>query len=341
VPTEDSSQDGGEAGPRPDLSVVIPVYNEREALPLLFESLVAALEPLGVEWEVLLSDDGSKDGSDVLLDEQAAKDPRFKALHFRRNFGQTAALDAGFKHARGGFVVAMDADLQNDPQDISLLLEKAREGYDVVKGWRKDRQDPYLSRILPSRIANGIIGRATGVRLHDYGCTLTLFRREILQEINLYGEMHRFIPVYADAVGARIIEVPVRHHPRTVGESKYGIMRTFRVILDLLTVRFLLAYTTKPLYFFGRFAALAAVAGMAAWTWTAVKRLLWNLPLFTDPFFLLGAFLLMASIQFLLFGLLAEVTVRTYFESQDKPSWILRKPKEQQIPDAAPPQPGG
>ncbi len=295
---------------------------------------MTALEPLGIEWEVILSNDGSKDGSDELLDEQSAGDPRFKALHFRRNFGQTAALDAGFKHARGDFVVAMDADLQNDPEDIGLLIEKAREGYDVVKGWRKDRQDPYLSRILPSRIANRVIGFATGVRLHDYGCTLTLFRREILEEINLYGEMHRFIPVYADAVGARILEVPVRHHPRTHGQSKYGIMRTFRVLLDLFTVRFLLAYTTKPLYFFGRFAALAGVAGAAAWTWTGIKKLLWSLPLFTDPFFLLGAFLLLASVQFLLFGLLAEVTVRTYFESQDKPSWILRRPAHHGGPGA-------
>tara|TARA_B100000029_G_scaffold142097_2_gene137271 strand:- start:398 stop:1060 length:663 start_codon:yes stop_codon:yes gene_type:complete len=206
------------------------------------------------------------------------------------------------------------------------MLDKAREGFDVVKGWRRQRKDNWLTRTLPSRVANWIIGWVTGLKLRDYGCTLTVYRKEVLGEINLYGEMHRFIPVYADSVGARIVELPVQHHKRSYGTSKYNLTRTVRVLFDLMTVRFLLVYNTKPLYFFGKFAVLALLSGFGCWIWTIVKRVAWEEPLFTDPFFSFGGVLVIVGIQLLLLGLLAELTVRTYFESQGKSSWILRAP---------------
>ena len=307
-----------------ELSIVVPVFNEEEALPQLIEKLLESGRELKTGFEIILCNDGSSDRSGEILDRADADHITIRAVHFRRNFGQTAALDAGFKHAQGRYVVAIDADLQNDPSDIALLLEKARQGADVVKGWRKDRKDPFLTRILPSKIANWIIGRVTGVELHDYGCTLTLYKREVLQEFNLYGEMHRFIPVYAHSVGAEILEVPVKHHPRTLGTSKYGLSRTFRVLFDLLTVSLILGYNTKPLYFFGKIGVTAMILGSASWTWTIVKKIIWQQPLFTDPFFSTGTFLMLIGMQVLLFGLLAEITVRTYFESQGKTSWILK-----------------
>ena len=311
----------------PTLSVVVPVYNEEDCIEEMINRLETALSDLKTSYEIIICNDGSQDRSAVFLDSAAEANPHIKALHFRRNFGQTAALDAGFKHARGEFVVPIDADLQNDPSDIPMLLEKAREGYDVVKGWRQNRKDPFLTRVLPSKVANWIIGKITGVKLHDYGCTLTLYRREVLEEINLYGEMHRFIPVYAHAVGANIVEVPVQHHPRKFGESKYGLGRTFRVLFDLMTVSLILGYNTKPLYFFGKFGLSSMMLGGGAWAWTLIKKVIWGQPLFTDPFFSIGTFFMLAGIQILLFGLLAEITVRTYFESQQKHSWILRPPK--------------
>ncbi|MBR57899.1 MAG: glycosyltransferase [Myxococcales bacterium] len=309
-----------------ELSVVVPVFNEGDALPHLIASIQTVLDDLDLESEVILCDDGSTDDGPTIMDRAAELDSRIRVLHFRRNFGQTAALDAGFKHARGEFVVAMDADLQNDPSDIPTMLDKAREGFDVVKGWRRQRKDNWLTRTLPSRVANWIIGWVTGLKLRDYGCTLTVYRKEVLGEINLYGEMHRFIPVYADSVGARIVELPVQHHKRSYGTSKYNLTRTVRVLFDLMTVRFLLVYNTKPLYFFGKFAVLALLSGFGCWIWTIVKRVAWEEPLFTDPFFSFGGVLVIVGIQLLLLGLLAELTVRTYFESQGKSSWILRAP---------------
>ena len=309
-----------------ELSIVVPVFNEGEGLPHLISSIQTVLDELGGSSEIILCNDGSTDAGAEIMDRAAEADARIRVLHFRRNFGQTAALDAGFKHARGQFIVAMDADLQNDPSDIPKMIEKAREGFDVVKGWREKRKDNWIMRILPSRIANWIIGWVTGVKLRDYGCTLTVYRKEVLSEINLYGEMHRFIPVYADSVGARIVELPVQHHKRKFGRSKYNLTRTGRVLFDLMTVRFLLVYNTKPLYFFGKFAAFALLSGMGCWVWTIVKRIAWEEPLFTDPFFTFGGVLVIVGIQLLLLGLLAELTVRTYFESQGKHSWILRPP---------------
>ena len=317
----------------PEISAVIPVYNEEDSIPLLAERLEAMFQALGTSYEVILVNDGSRDHSAEKIKEIIKQYPYFRALHFRRNFGQTAALDAGFKHAKGTYVVALDADLQNDPDDIPSMLEKARSGVDVVKGWRKDRKDRWLTRVLPSKIANRIIGWVTGLKLNDYGCTLTLFKREVLQEINLYGEMHRFIPVFAQSVGASIQEVPVKHHPRKHGESKYNLTRTFRVLLDLITVRFLIMYNTKPLYFFGKFAFASLFFCLACWTWTVIKKIMWGYPLYTDPFFIFGGILLVLGIQLLLMGLLAEMMVRIYYESQGKNSWILRPDEKPRDPD--------
>jgi glycosyltransferase involved in cell wall biosynthesis len=292
-------------------------------------------QELGTSYEVILVDDGSSDQSSQIIESLVRERRGFRALYFRRNFGQTAALDAGFKHAKGTYVVALDADLQNDPNDIPVMLEKARSGVDVVKGWRKNRKDRWLTRTLPSKIANKIIGWVTGLKLHDYGCTLTLFKREVLQEIHLYGEMHRFIPVYAQSVGATIEEIPVQHHPRQHGKSKYNLTRTFRVLLDLMTVRFLIMYNTKPLYFFGKFAFTALFFCMACWSWTIIKKVMsiseampWGHPLYKDPFFLFGGILLVLGVQLLLLGLLGEMMVRIYYESQGKTSWILKPQKK-------------
>ncbi len=273
-----------------------------------------------------------------MLRQLGGADPRVRVVSFRRNFGQTAAMAAGFDHARGDVVVAMDADLQNDPADIGRLLDKMAEGFDVVSGWRKDRRDAYWSVTLPSRIGNAVIGRATGVRLHDYGCTLTAYRREILQDVRLYGEMHRFIPAWAAAVGARITELPVRHHPRRWGRSKYNLGKAVRVLLDLVTVRFLVAYSTKPLYFFGRLGLRVLALAGASWTWTVAKRIIWSEPLYTDPFFIVGIFLALVGMQILLFGLLAELSMRTYYESQGKPIYVVKETLN--IRDQAPPRLG-
>ena len=232
-----------------DLSLVIPIYNEEESLPLLFDAIHKALDPISRKWEVILVDDGSKDKSFSVLKTLAKKDPEhIRIVVFRRNFGQTAAIAAGIDHAQGEVIVLLDADLQNDPADIPMMLEKLDEGYDVVSGWRIKRKDTFITRTLPSNLANGLISRVTGVKLHDYGCTLKAYRREVITGFRLYGEMHRFIPVFAHAVGAKIVEVPVNHHPRRFGEAKYGLERTLKVLLDLFTVKFLLDYSAKPIY---------------------------------------------------------------------------------------------
>ena len=320
---------------RIDVSVIIPVFNEEESIPPLYEALDRELRALGKTYEMLFVDDGSSDRSLELLQRYAATDPTVKVVAFRRNFGQTAAMDAGFKYASGEVLIPIDADLQNDPKDIRRLLDRMGEGFDVVKGWREKRQDAYLTKTLPSRIANRLISKITEVPLHDYGCTLTAYRREIMQEVNLYGEMHRFIPVYAHWAGGRVTEIPVTHHPRRFGTSKYTLRKTFRVILDLMTVRLLLGYATKPLYFFGRFAfASFAVALFSALIAIAKKAFVpmeghsgfWTgAPLYTDPFFYMVILFGVVGVQILLFGLLSEVNVRTYYESQGKLPFVVRE----------------
>lgn len=310
---------------RPLVSVVIPVFNEEESLPRLHTTLTEELEKLGQTWEIVYCDDGSRDRSLELLTTYSAADRRVKVISFRRNFGQTAAMDAGFRHASGQVVIPMDADMQNDPADIAMLLSELDGGFDVVKGWRKDRKDTFVNRTLPSRIANALISRVTGVHLHDYGCTLTAYRREVLEPVRLYGEMHRFIPAYAVWAGGRIKEVVVRHHPRRFGKTKYNITRTFRVLLDLMTVRFLLGYSTKPLYFFGQWGFGLLMLAFLSLMWSVVKRVVWQGPFYSDPFFYATIFLSLAALQILLIGLLAELNVRTYFESRGVPPYVVKE----------------
>jgi glycosyltransferase involved in cell wall biosynthesis len=304
------------------LSVVIPVFNEVDNLPLLFDALHAALDSLPHPWEVIFVDDGSQDGSVQILQRLAGQDAEHvRVVILRRNFGQTAAIAAGIDHARGDILVLLDADLQNDPADIPLLLQKLDEGYDVVSGWRKNRKDTFLTRTLPSRIANGLISWVTGVHLHDYGCTLKAYRREVLGGFRLYGEMHRFIPVYAYAAGAKITEMPVRHHPRRYGKTKYGLERTLKVILDLLTVRFLLSYFHKPIYLFGGTGIGLMLISAATILFLMIRRLAFGISPFTSPFFQMSAMFFILGFQSILMGLIAEMLVRTYYESQRKPTY--------------------
>ena len=309
-----------------DVTIVIPCYNETETIPRLLAALdgaEATLRGLGRQTEVILVDDGSRDGSFAKLREAATTRPWLRLIRFRRNYGQTAAMAAGFKAARGAVVVPMDADLQNDPADIPKLLEKLDEGFDVVSGWRKNRQDKAATRKLPSKIANAIIGRVSGVRLHDYGCTLKAYRREFLDPVNLYGEMHRFIPIYAKWAGARVTEMVVSHHPRREGKSKYGLMRTFKVLLDLVTVKFLGDYSTKPLYFFGGLGFAMCATGIVTAMYTLFQRLDEHVYVHRNPLFVLSVFFFMLGVQFVMMGLLAELQIRTYHESQSKPTYLI------------------
>jgi len=308
------------------LSVVIPVFNEEESLPLLFESLAASLDDLPYAWQVVFVDDGSRDNSLAILEQHAADNKEHVVVvAFRRNFGQTAAIAAGVDHADGEIIVLMDADMQNDPADIPMMLEKIDEGYDVVSGWRKRRQDTFITRTLPSRIANGLISRVTGVHLHDYGCTLKAYRREILTNFRLYGEMHRFIPAYAGYVGAKIIEVPVNHHPRRYGQAKYGLERTLKVVLDLFTVKFLISYSHKPLYLFGGAGMFLGGISTVILFFLMVRRLLMGISAFESPLFIVGVMFMIMGFQSILMGLIAELQVRTYYESQSKPTYALRR----------------
>lgn len=309
-----------------DVTIVIPCYNEVDTIPRLVAALDEAessLRGLGRQTEVILVDDGSRDGSPAKLREAASTRPWLRLIRFRRNFGQTAAMAAGFKAARGDVVVPMDADLQNDPADIPKLLLKLDEGFDVVSGWRRDRQDKVATRKLPSWIANWVIGRVSGVKLHDYGCTLKAYRREFLEPVNLYGEMHRFIPIYAKWAGARVTEMPVTHHARREGKSKYGLMRTFKVLLDLITVKFLGDYSTKPLYFFGALGFLLCAGGMLAAAFTLFQKFAEHAWVHRNPLFGVSVFLFMLGIQFVMMGLLAELQIRTYHEAQSKPTYLV------------------
>ncbi|MFH1060899.1 MAG: glycosyltransferase family 2 protein [Pseudomonadota bacterium] len=308
-----------------DLSVVIPIYNEAENIPNLHAEVTSAIQDLGLDYEIVYVDDGSADESFPLLRDIAASDPRAVVVSFRRNFGQTAAMSAGFDHARGQIIVTMDGDLQNDPRDIPKLLAKLNEGYDIAAGWRLDRQDAYLTRKLPSHLANRLISRITKVHLHDYGCTLKAFRREVLENIRLYGEMHRFIPAIASGVGVRIAELPVNHRPRRAGKSKYGLGRTVRVVLDLITVKFLLTYSTRPIQIFGLWGLMAGGLGFLLAFFYAFQRLFMGVPLGNKPGLLLAVLLMFIGVQLISIGLLGEMQVRTYFETQAKPTYLVRE----------------
>jgi len=308
-----------------NLSLIIPVYNEEENLPLLFKAIQQALKPIKRSWEVIFVDDGSKDKSLDILESLARKDPKHvRVVVFRRNFGQTAAITAGIDHSQGEIIVLLDADMQNDPADIPLLLAKLDEGYDLVSGWRKDRKDNFLTRTIPSNLANGLISWVTGVHLHDYGCTLKAYRRDALKGFRLYGEMHRFIPVFAHSVGARITEIPVRHHPRKFGVAKYGLERTMKVILDLFTVKFLLDYSHKPMRLFGGTGTLLMLVGVADLLYLFIRRMWWNVPAFSSPLLLVGVMFVILGGQSILMGLIAELLARTYHESQSKPTYTIR-----------------
>ena len=307
-----------------DLSIVVPVYNEVDNLRPLCERIHMALAEAGREYEIILVDDGSRDGSSELLAELHAEDATLTVLRFRRNFGQTAALAAGFAHARGAVIVSLDADLQNDPLDIPRLLAKLDEGYDLVNGWRADRRDPFLRRRLPSQIANALIARVTRVKLHDSGCTLKAFRRDVAKGLKLYGEMHRFIPALAADMGARLTEVPVAHHPRTHGVSKYGLTRTLRVVLDLITIKFLSSYAERPSHLFGLLGLLGVLAGSGITVVLGVQRLFFGVALANRPLLLLGILLLVTGVQLMTTGLIAELLSRTYHESQDKPVYLIK-----------------
>ncbi len=309
-----------------NLSVVVPVYNESENLPLLYDAIVQALAPLPYSWEAILVDDGSRDDSFEVLVEMARCDPdHVRVIRLRRNFGQTAAIAAGIDHADGDVIVLMDADMQNDPADIPMMLAKLEEGYDVVNGWRIDRQDTFLTRKVPSAMANWLIATVTGVRLHDYGCTLKAMRSEVITGFRLYGEMHRFIPVYANSVGARMIEMPVHHHPRRFGKAKYGLERTVKVILDLFTVKFLSSYGSKPIYLFGGTGFGLMALGGATLLYLAVRRLAVGTSVLASPLFTTALMVFVLGFQSILMGLIAEMLMRTYHESQGKPTYSVRE----------------
>jgi len=310
----------------PYLSLVIPVYNERENLPSLFEAVHRAIDPLNLDWELIFVDDGSTDNSLSVLKELVEKDPsHLKVVVFRRNFGQTAAIAAGIDNTSGEVVVLLDADMQNDPADIPMLLDKLNEGYDVVSGWRKDRKDNAVTRNLPSHMANRLISWVTGVKLHDYGCTLKAYRREVLGGFRLYGEMHRFIPVYAHSVGARITEVVVQHHPRKFGKAKYGLERTLKVVLDLFTVRFLLSYSHKPIYLFGGTGIGLMIVSAGTLLILAIRRLWLKISPFDSPLFQMSVMFFILGFQSILMGLIAEMQTRTYHEAQGKKTYTIRE----------------
>lgn len=305
-------------GKSPEISVVIPVYNEEDNIELLYSKLTASLEEMGRTWEAILIDDGSSDQSYRKLRDIAVNDSRIKVVRFVRNFGQTAALAAGIDHATGDVIIPMDADLQNDPADFKRLLEKLDEGYDVVSGWRKDRKDELFLRLIPSWTANRIISYISGVNLHDYGCSLKAYRKEVIKDVRLYGEMHRFVPIYATWLGAKVAEIPVNHYARQFGQSKYGISRTFKVVLDLITVKFMAKYFTKPIYVFGTAGFLSWILSFAVFGWMVVLKYFYHTSFIETPLPVLVAMFFLMGTQLLLMGLQSEILMRTYHESQGK-----------------------
>jgi glycosyltransferase involved in cell wall biosynthesis len=317
-----------------EISVAVPVYNEVESLKAFCGELHETMSKLGRSYEIVMVDDGSTDGTWAAMREQAEKYPNMRLIRFRRNFGQTAAMSAGFRESQGDVIVTMDADLQNSPADIPKLLSKLGEGYDVVSGWRKDRKDAFLNRRLPSMIANGLISWITGVKLHDYGCTLKAYRRDVVKNVHLYGEMHRFIPAFASWVGGTIGEVPVDHRARRFGTSKYGISRTIRVVLDLITVKFLMQYSKGPIQMFGKLGLALMAPGIATLAAIVIGNIVhWctgdnNMvaALVKRPFWVAAPFMLIIfGVQSISIGLLAEISIRTYHESQDKPIYLIKE----------------
>jgi glycosyltransferase involved in cell wall biosynthesis len=313
------------AQPSPELSLFLPVLNEEENLRPMHAKIREALKSLGKSAEVIYVDDGSTDKSLQILKEIAGGDESVRVISLRRNYGQTAAMSAGIDAAKGEILIPMDADLQNDPKDIARLLEKLNEGYDVVSGWRKNRQDKLVTRKIPSQIANKIISWIGGVPLHDYGCSLKAYRREVIQDVKLYGEMHRFIPIYASWAGARVTEIPVDHHARTMGKSKYGISRTIKVVFDLMTIKFMASYQTKPIYVFGTFGMIAFLLSIIAGVWAFFLKFVEGVSFILTPLPVIAIVMLAISVQFFLMGLLAEMLVRTYHESQDKAIYTIRE----------------
>jgi glycosyltransferase involved in cell wall biosynthesis len=307
------------------LSVVIPIYNEEQSIEPLYESLKQVLESLGQSYEIVAVDDGSSDGSFEVLKRLHLGVPMLKVIRLRRNFGQAAAFAAGFDQAVGETVVSMDADLQFDPADIRKLLDKIGEGYDIVSGWRVDRREAFLTRRLPSMVANCLISRITGVRLHDYGCSLKAYRSEVIRNVRLYGELHRFIPALASSIGVRLAEVPVSHYPRRYGKSKYNLSRTLTVVLDLLTVKFLLSYATRPMQVFGLLGILSFAVGTVIAAYLSFIRLFLGSPIANRPLLLLGILLIFVGIQLVTMGLLGELTIRTYHEAQGKKIYVIRE----------------
>ncbi len=308
-----------------NLSLIIPVYNEQDTLPLLFDAVYKTMNALNQSWEMILVDDGSRDDSLSILKEYAEEDPQHvRVISFRRNFGQTPAIAAGLDYAHGEIIILLDADMQNDPADIPMMLAKLDEGYDLVSGWRKYRKDNVLTRNLPSMMANWLISRVTGVHLHDYGCTLKAYRRDVLEGFRLYGEMHRFIPVFASSVGAKITEVPVRHHARKFGKTKYGLERTIKVVLDLFTVKFLVAFASKPIYLFGGTGELLMAISTVIMVYLLIRRVFLFVGVTGSPLFIISAMFFILGFQSMLMGLIAELLVRTYHESQRKPTYTIR-----------------
>ncbi|MBI4455930.1 MAG: glycosyltransferase family 2 protein [Acidobacteria bacterium] len=307
-----------------EISFVVPIYNEAQNLRLLYRKIIDSVSRLNKTFELIFVDDGSDDESYSILEDLAGRDSRVMVVRLARNFGQTAALAAGFELSKGEVLIPMDGDLQNDPADIGAILRKLDEGYDVVSCWRKDRQDQFLTRRLPSVLANKLVSWISGVYLHDYGCTLKGYRRELMRHVRLYGEMHRFIPIFASWAGARVTEIVVRHHPRQFGQSNYGIMRSFKVILDLVTIKFLGDYSTKPMYFFGGAGILLILAGFATGIATLVQKFYYEVKAHRNPLLLGSIFFAILGVQFVLIGLIAELITRTYHESQGKPTYIIK-----------------
>ncbi len=307
------------------LSILIPIFNEEESISPLYDRLITALKKTGRPYEVIFIDDGSSDSSLEILLDISKRNPNVKVISLSRNFGQTAALSAGIDFSSGEILIPMDGDLQNDPEDILSLLQKIEEGYDVVSGWRKTRKDPFFTRRFPSMIANKIISSIGGVRLHDYGCMLKAYKRDILKNIRLYGEMHRFIPLYAHWIGARVSEIPVNHFPRRSGSSKYGLSRIFKVVLDLMVVKFLLSYSQKPIYVFGGMGLLMMLGAILSGGFAIYLKIFKGISFILTPLPLLSVLLLMLGFLSILMGFLAEILTRTYYESQRKPTYQIKE----------------
>ena len=308
-----------------DLSVVIPIYNEEENIDLLYKSLGAVLSKLNSSYEVILIDDGSTDSTYEKLKEINKKNKNVKIIKFRKNFGQTPATRAGFDYCKGNIIITLDADLQNDPNDIPKILKKMEEGYDIVSGWRKNRKDKIISRKIPSRAANKLISLLFGVRLHDYGCTLKAYKKEVIQNIELYGEMHRYIPALASWMGIKVAEVPVKHHSRKFGRAKYGISRTVRVVVDIITIKFLLTYSKKPMQIFGLLGIFTSIVGSGLTLYLIIGRVFFDQSLADRPLFILSIFMIFIGIQLITMGLLGEIMMRTYHEGTDKPTYVIKE----------------